>query len=131
MVIVDTTVWVDYLRGERNAHTDWVDAQLGLQPLGLTDIILCDVLQGVPDEAAAAAIERQFTRFHVFNLGGADLARATANNYRTLRRQGKTVRKMIDCLSASFCLREGHSLLHRDRDFDVFEQLLDLSVIHP
>jgi predicted nucleic acid-binding protein len=131
VVIVDTTVWVDYLRGEQNPHTDWVDAQLGLQPLGIADIILCEVLQGVPDEAAAAAVERQFNQFHVFDLGGADLARAAARNYRALRRQGKTVRKTIDCVIATFCLREGHALLHRDRDFDAFEQLLGLSVIHP
>ena len=131
MVIVDTTVWVDYLRGDHNRHTDWLDAQLGLQPIGLTDIILCEVLQGVTDEAAAAAVERQFARFQVFDLGGADLARAAAKNYRTLRRQGKTVRKTIDCLPATFCIREGHALLHRDRDFDAFEEFLSLAVIHP
>lgn len=59
------------------------------------------------------------------------MRRAAAGNCRTLRRQGHTVRKTIDCLIATFCLREQHALLHRDRDFDPFEKLLDLSVIHP
>ncbi len=131
MVIVDTTVWVDYLRGVRNPETDWVDAKLGREPLAITDVILCEVLQGVRDEAAAAAVERQFRQLQLFELGGTALARAAAQNYRSLRRQGRTVRKAIDCLIATFCIREGHSLLHRDRDFDAFEQLLDLAVIHP
>jgi predicted nucleic acid-binding protein len=130
MVIVDTTVWIDYLQGIRNPETDWLDAELGRQRLGLTDVMLCVVLQGVRDEAAAAAVERQLLKLEVFNTGGVDLARATARNYRALRSRGHTVRKTIDCLIATFCLSEGHSLLHRDRDFDAFERLLDLSVIH-
>jgi predicted nucleic acid-binding protein len=131
VVIVDTTVWVDYLRGVRNPETDWLDARLGRDPLGITHIILCEVLQGVRDQAAAARVDRQLSRLHVFEPGGAVLARAAAKNYRALRRQGSTVRKTIDCLIATFCLLNGHSLLHRDHDFDAFEELLRLAVIHP
>ena len=131
MVIVDTTVWVDYLRGVTNPETDWVHAELPRQRLGLTDVILCEVLQGVRDEFAAKDVERQLLKLEVFDTGGVDLAREAARNYRTLRRSGHTVRKTIDCLIATFCLREQHSLLHRDRDFDSFENLLQLSVIHP
>jgi len=130
VVIVDTTVWVDYLRGTRNPETDWLDARLGREPLGITDVILCEVLQGVRDEATAAAVERQLLRLQVFEIGGASIARAAGKNYRALRRHGRTVRKTIDCLMATFCLQNGHSLLHRDRDFDAFEELLDLAVIH-
>ena len=131
MVIVDTTVWIDYLEGIRNSETDWLDAQLDRQRIGLTDVILCEVLQGVRDEASATAVERQLLKLDVFDTGGVDLARAAARNYRVLRGRGHTVRKTIDCLIATFCLRGHHSLLHRDRDFEPFEQLLDLSVIHP
>jgi predicted nucleic acid-binding protein len=131
MVIVDTTVWIDYLHGIHNPETDWLDAELDLQRLGLTDLILCEVWQGVRDDAAAAAVEGQLLKLEVFEAGGVDLARAAARNYRALRSRGHTVRKTIDCLIATFCLREGHSLLHRDRDFDPFERFLDLSVIHP
>lgn len=131
MIIVDTTVWIDYLEGIRNPESDWLDAELDRQRIGLTDVILCEVLQGVRDEAAATAVERQLLKLDVFETGGVDLARAAARNYRVLRSRGHTVRKTIDCLIATFCLRGHHSLLHRDRDFDPFEQLLDLSVIHP
>jgi predicted nucleic acid-binding protein len=67
----------------------------------------------------------------VFDIGGVAVAREAARNYRALRSRGHTVRKTIDCLIATFCLRGQHSLLHRDRDFDPFEKFLELSVIHP
>ena len=131
MVIVDTTVWIDYWEGARTPEAQWLDAEMDRQRLGLTDIIVCELLQGVRDEAEAANAERELTKFEVFNTGGVELAKAAAQNYRALRRRGYTVRKTIDCLVATFCLREGHSLLHRDRDFDPFERFLNLSVIHP
>ena len=130
MVIVDTTVWIDYFRGVRSPEAEWLDRELERQRLGITDIILCEVLQGVRDEAVAASVERQMLKLHVFEAAGVELARAAAKNYRTLRGRGHTVRKTVDCLIATFCLREHHSLLHRDRDFDPFEKLLHLSVIH-
>ena len=131
MVIIDTTVLVDYFQGVRNAETDWLDAELERRRLGLTDIILCEVLQGVRDDVAAKAVERELAKLEVFDTGGVALARDAARNYRALRNRGHTVRKTIDCLIATFCLREHHSLLHRDRDFDPFEKFLDLSVVHP
>jgi predicted nucleic acid-binding protein len=130
VVIVDTTVWVDYFRGRRNAESDWLDTELDRQRLGLTDIILCEVLQGVPDDSTAADVERRLRRLEVFEASGVELATAAARNYRVLRARGHTVRKTIDCLIATFCIRGGHSLLHRDRDFDPFETYLELSVIH-
>jgi predicted nucleic acid-binding protein len=131
VVIIDTTVWVDYLHGAQNAETDWLNAELDRQRLGLTDIILCEVLQGVRDDVMARQVEAALTRCEVFDMGGVALAREAAHNYRMLRGSGLTVRKIIDCLIATFCLRGQHSLLHRDRDFDPFEKLLGLSVIHP
>jgi predicted nucleic acid-binding protein len=130
VVIVDTTVWVDYLQGVSNPETDWLHLELDRQRLGLTDVILCEVLQGVRGDSAAKDVERQFLKLQVFETGGVGVAREAARNYRTLRSRGHTVRKTIDCLIATFCLREQHSLLHRDRDFDPFEKYLDLSVIH-
>ena len=130
MVIVDTTVWVDYFRGIRNPETDWLDAELDRQRLGLTDIILCEVLQGVHDDSAAADVERRLRKLEVFETGGVEFASEAARTYRVLRARGHTVRKTIDCLIATFCIRSGHSLLHRDRDFDPFETYLELSVIH-
>lgn len=131
MVIVDTTVWVDYLQGAENPETNWLNIELDRQRLALTDIILCEVLQGVRDDMVAKEVERRLLNLEVFDTGGVALARAAARNYRALRSRGHTVRKTIDCLIATFCLRGQHSLLHRDRDFDPFEQFLELSVIHP
>lgn len=131
VVIIDTTVWIDYFQGVTNPETAWLHLELDRQRLGLTDVILCEVLQGVRDEFAAKDVERQLLKLEVFETGGVDLARDAARNYRTLRGHGHTVRKTIDCLIATFCLREQHSLLHRDRDFDPFETFLELSVIHP
>ena len=70
-------------------------------------------------------------KFAIFETGGEALAVDSAKNYRALRARGITVRKTIDCLIASFCLNEDHTLLHRDRDFDGFEEHLGLQVLHP
>jgi hypothetical protein len=131
VTIVDTTVWIDYLGGTVNPQTDWLNREFGRQPLGLTDLILCEVLQGIRDEPDFRRVRRGLSRFALFQTGGEELAVASAQNYRFLRSHRYTVRKTIDCLIASFCLVEGHSLLHRDRDFDPFEQHLGLQVIHP
>jgi len=131
MVIVDTTVWIDYLRGLQNAETNYFDRELGRQRFGLTDLILCEILQGLTDEHASNRVLRELRRFELFETGGEELAVAAARNFRNLRWQGHTVRKTIDCLIATYCLRHGHSLLHRDRDFDPFEKILGLVVIHP
>ncbi len=130
MVIVDTTVWVDYLRGTQNPEVEWLNREIARQRLGLTDIILCEVLQGIPDDRWFARVRRDLLRFEVFATGGTDLAVAAAHNFRSLRRSGHTVRKTIDCLIATFCLRSGHSLLYRDHDFDAFQRVLGLSVVH-
>jgi predicted nucleic acid-binding protein len=131
MVIVDTTVWVDYLRGDSSPETTWLDNQLHRQRLGLTDLILCEVLQGVLEPNAFTKVRDQLLKFHVFEAGGTDLAVAAALNYQALRRSSFTVRRTIDCLIATFCLEAGHELLHRDRDFDPFEKALKLRVVHP
>jgi len=130
MVIVDTTVWIDYLRGIENAQTDWLDNALTHRRLGFTDLILCEVLQGIRGDPEFNEVRKNLLRFEVFETGGTDLAIAAARNYRNLRERGHTVRKTIDCLIATFCLLAGHELLHRDRDYDVFERFLKLRVVH-
>jgi len=131
MVIIDTTVWIDYLRGIVTKETSWFERELMSQRFRLTDLILCEVLQGVADEAIARQVLRQLSLFQIYDTGGEDLAVATARNFRMLRQRGRTVRKTIDGLIATFCLRQGFSLLHCDRDYNHFEVVLGLSVIHP
>jgi predicted nucleic acid-binding protein len=131
VVIVDTTVWVDYLRGTRNPETDWLDREAGRERLGLTDLILCEVLQGVRSDREFRRVRAELLKFELFETGGERLATAAARNFRSIREKGRTVRKTVDCLIATFCLANGHTLLHRDRDFDAFEQDLGLAVLHP
>ena len=131
MVIVDTTVWVDYFRGEANPETEWLNREVSQRRLGLTDLILCEVLQGITDNRSFGQVEEQLLAFEVFSSGGAPMAVASARNYRKLRSRGFTVQKTIDCLIATFCIETGQQLLHRDRDFDLFEDHLGLAVIHP
>jgi predicted nucleic acid-binding protein len=130
MVIVDTTVWIDYLRGVESQEALWLDQELSRQRLGLTDLILCEVLQGIRDQATFADARDRLSKLYLFQNGGKDLAIAAAENYRTLRERGYRIRRTIDCLIATFCLEAGHTLLHRDRDFDVFEKEMGLRVVH-
>ena len=130
MVLIDTSVWIDFLNGVRTPETDWLDQQLPRQRLGVLDLVLCEVLQGVRSETEAGTVLKELKRLEVFATGGLDLAVAAARNYRLLRRRGRTVRKTLDCLIATFCLIHGHALLHCDRDFDPFEKELDLRVVH-
>jgi hypothetical protein len=130
MVIVDTTVWIDYLRGTENPETNWLDRELQRQRLGLTDLILSEVLQGVRNQVEFTRVRADLLKFDIFDTGGSALAIAAAQNYRDLRQRGYTVRKTIDCLIATFCMRAKHQLLHRDEDFDCFEKVLGLRVLH-
>jgi predicted nucleic acid-binding protein len=131
VVIVDTTVWVDYLKGTSTPGVEWLERELTNQRLGLTDLILCEVLQGVASDTQAARVQRALEQFEIFETGGIAFAVAAAANYRALRSRGHTVRKTNDCLMATFCLLGDDALLHADRDFDFFEQHLGLHVVHP
>ncbi len=131
MIVVDTTVWIDYFRGTRTPHADWLESNLTSERLGLTDLILCEVLQGVPTDSQFDAVQEELLRFEVFETGTVELAVEAALNYRRLRVAGRTIRKTIDCLIATYCLIEGHALLHNDRDYDPFEDVLGLNVVHP
>lgn len=131
MIIVETSVWVDVFCGTVNDYTEWMNRNLTDPRLSLTDLTLCEVLQGLTSDATHAIAREELLKFRVHATGGAELALAAAENYRLLRKRGITVRKTIDCLIATYCVREGHSLLHRDRDFDGFEKHLGLKVVHP
>jgi len=129
MVIVDSTVWVDYVNGKSNEETRLLEARIGQEDIGLTDLILCEVLQGLRGQREVEAVKTKLLEFSIFPTGGTALAVETAMNYQKLRAKGFTVRKTIDCWIATFCMREGHELLHRDRDFDPFESELGLRVV--
>jgi len=131
MVIVDTTVWIDYLGGKTNPETMWLEAQAQRERIGLTDMILCEVLQGIRDDRHYAEARDELLNLEVFSTGGLEFAIRAAENYRTLRKKGVTIRRTADCWIATFCIANRHSLLHRDRDFEPFERELGLRVVKP
>ena len=131
MTLIDTTVWIDYFRNRSTPETDWLDREVSRQRLGLTDLILCEVLQGSRTPREFEATRAALEHFEIFSTGGMALAVTAAQHYQTLRLQGVTIRKTIDCLIAGFCLLHSHQLLHNDRGYDPFEERLGHRVIHP
>jgi predicted nucleic acid-binding protein len=129
LVIVDTSVWIDFLNGVTNPESEWLDLNLDRVRIGLTTMVLAEVLQGLRDDREASLVQTQLLEFEIIDLLDAALAVEAAHYYRQLRAAGHTVRTTIDVLTATYCIREGHSLLHRDRDFDIFEEKLGLRVI--
>jgi hypothetical protein len=131
MILVDTTVWIDYFNGRLTPHTDSLDRLLGEQIVLVGDLILAELLQGFRQDEDFEQVRRALQSFTLVSLVTPELAVQGARNYRTLRQMGRTPRKTIDCLIATACIENGYDLLHHDNDFDGFEQLLGLSVIHP
>ena len=129
MVIVDSTVWIDYLNGTHTPETEWFDARLAVERFGLLDVMVCEVLQGLSTDQQAARVLGHLKRFEIFSSSGVELSVAAATHYRALRTRGRTVRSTVDCLIAAFCIRGGHHLLHCDRDFDAFEAHQGLQVV--
>ncbi len=131
MTIVETSVWIDYINAVPNFQTDWLNRNLRSTKIGLTDLIFCEVLQGLRDDLLFTRIRTQLTALEIVSSGGSAIALESARNYRQLRANGITIRKTIDCIVATVCIRGGHTLLHRDRDYDAFERHLGLRVVHP
>jgi predicted nucleic acid-binding protein len=129
MVIVDSSVLIDFLAGKRNEQTDWLKLHLGFEPIGITSLILCEVLQGIRSDKRFAETVDALSQFVLFETGSAALAIASARNYRRLRELGVTIRNTVDTFVATFCIEEDFELLHHDIDFDHFKTHLGLSVV--
>lgn len=128
MVIADTSVWVDFLRGAQVPRCDRMALLLDEQSIALCDRVFQEVLQGVRNEREFRMVSRRLLALPCFNLGGHALALAAARNYRRMRRLGVTPRSATDVLIATFCVEEGHELLHHDRDFDFMARHFGLKV---
>jgi predicted nucleic acid-binding protein len=131
MLIVDSTVWVDYFNGIKNQQTDYLHQIVDKTPIIIGDLILAEVLQGFRDDMDFETARRIFSKFLQVEMVNPALAVQSARNYRLLRRKGITIRKTIDGLIATYCIENEHDLLHNDSDFDGYEKHLGLSVIHP
>ncbi len=128
MILVDSSVWIDYFRGRITAQTEKLDRLLGQELLAIGDLILTEVLQGFDNERDFSEAGKMLTSLDVVELGGREIAIQAAKNFRVLRRLGVTVRKTIDTVIATRCIESGYKLLHSDRDFDPFAQHLGLRV---
>ncbi len=126
MILVDSSVWIDFFNGRTSRETDLLDDLLESDLLLTGDIILAEVLQGFRAESDFRRAKRALDQLEFRPMLGRGIALKSAANYRVLRAKGITVRKTIDMLIATFCIENHHELLHSDRDFDPIQQHLGL-----
>ena len=129
MILVDSSVWIDYFNGVASEQTNRLDQLLDREPLAIGDLILAEVLQGFTSDRDFESARTMLTALTVIELGGEEIAIQAARNFRLLRKRGVTVRKTIDAVIATRCIQDGHTLLHSDRDFDAFVLYLGLNVV--
>ncbi len=129
MILVDSSVWIAHLRGQRTPATTKLEAAASREPLLVGDLIMLEVLQGARDELHATRIERGLRRYALVPLLSGDLAPRAARNYRRLRELGVTIRKTADIIIGTYCIEYHHALLHDDRDFEPMEEFLGLMVV--
>ena len=130
MILIDSSVWIDYFNGNKTAQTDWLDSSLGNTPIITGDLILTEVLQGFQSDKEFKIARNLLLRVPFMPMVGQALALESAMNYRLLRKKGVTVRKTIDVMIGTFCIHYQLPLLHDDRDFDPMVKLLGLEVIN-
>lgn len=126
MILVDSSVWIDYFRGTATPQAERLDSLLGVEPIATGDLILTEVLQGFVSDRDFNQAKKLMTSLVVLDLAGQRMAIQAAKNFRTLRSLGVTVRKTIDTVIATCCIENGLPLLYSDRDFDPFVEHLGL-----
>ena len=126
MILVDSSVWIDYFRGRQSSQTDRLHALLGNEPIATGDLVLAEVLQAFGSVQDFNQGKKLLTSLPIIELVGREIAIQAANNFRTLRSLGITVRKTIDTLIATSCIEKGLALLYSDKDFDPFVEHLGL-----
>lgn len=129
MIIVDTSVWINYFNNTSNPQTDSLELLLGNRLLGTGDIILTEVLQGIRSDDEFDHVNSRLLSLVVVEMLNTQRAIRCAQRYRTLRKRGITIRRTIDLVIASYCIDEGHSLLFSDRDFLPFVKYLGLKAV--
>jgi predicted nucleic acid-binding protein len=130
VIVVDTSVWIDLFRGADTWQVEALVAAIEAdEAVALTDIVLTEILQGLPDDRSVRRVEERLLAHPVLALEPLDDHRRAAAMYRTCRRRGVTIRRTLDCLIASVCVREDVPLLHADVDFDRLAEHTELRVI--
>lgn len=126
MIVVDSSVWIDFLNDRNSLQVRRLRALLGSEEIIVGDLMLCEILQGFDSEPAAAEVETLLQNFEIVPMAGNAIAIAAARNFRSLRRRGITIRKTIDLLIGTWCIENGRPLLHNDRDFHLMALHLGL-----
>ena len=126
MIVVDSSVWIDFLNGRDAPHVGRLRAVLGADEIIVGNLMLCEILQGLDSERAARDVEALLRRFEVVPMAGDAIAITAARNFRSLRRRGITVRKTIDLLIGTWCIENRRPLLHNDSDFHPMARHLGL-----
>jgi predicted nucleic acid-binding protein len=129
LILVDSSVWIDYFKGAVTVQTEKLDSLLGRESLAIGDLILTEVLRGFADERDFNRAREMLTSLVIVELGGREIAVQAAKNFRALRNLGVTVRKTIDTVIATRCIESEYDLLHNDRGFDPFAKHLGLRVV--
>ena len=126
MILVDSSVWIDFFNGTKNTGTDKLNEILGLEEVVIGDLILAEVLQGFKNDTDYKAAKNVLTSLEVHDLLGKELAIKSANNFRKLRKKGITIRKTADVIIATYCIENKIPLLFTDKDFLPFVDNLRL-----
>jgi predicted nucleic acid-binding protein len=126
VILVDSSVWIDFFRGVTTPQVDVLDRLLGVEPLAVGDLILAEVLQGFRAEKEFNQARKLLLTLEQVDIGGQEVAVQAARTFRTLRERGVTIRKTIDTLIATKCIESDIALLFSDRDFDPFVEYLGL-----
>jgi predicted nucleic acid-binding protein len=124
--MVDSSAWIDYFNGKECPEVAYLDTILGIKPVVIGDNILTEVLQGFKGDKEHKIAKQLLTALPLFQLSNKVLAVKSADNYRSLRKKGITVRKTIDTIIATYCIEQNIQLLFTDRDFLPFVKLLGL-----
>jgi predicted nucleic acid-binding protein len=128
MVVVDTSVWIEYVNGIISPYTDALDTELACKRVVTGDIIITEFLQGFPDDGEFEIAREIMDSLVYYDMNGKGIALQAAKNLRLLRKSGITIRKTIDVTIGTFCIEHGFTLLHNDRDFDPLVTYLGLDV---
>jgi len=126
MIIVDSSVWIDYFNGRDTPETVQLDSCLSVELIAIGDIILTEVLQGFKNDLDYQTAKTLLTSLTIYPLLGVTLAIKSADNYRQLRKKGITIRKTNDVIIATFCIENNFPLLFSDKDFIPFVNHLNL-----
>ena len=129
MILVDSSVWIDFFNGRDTRQTDLLDGLLGEEEVLVGDLIYVEVLQGFRRERDFQRAKHALDALPLADLLGREIALASAMNYRALRQRAITVRGTIDMIIATFCVQNGHVLLHADRDFEPMREHLGLRTL--